>query len=156
MVAFTVTVEDSAVRGAFDRMLAAGGNPAAYLPAIGAALTSSTRLRFADSRAPDGSPWKAVIRGGQPLRNTGVHLMNAVSYRVEGNSVLVGVPPTWARIHQFGGTVRAKGAGYLRFRIGNRWASKKAVTIPARPFLGISTDDRASIVGILREKILGP
>jgi phage virion morphogenesis protein len=156
MVAITVQVDDAQVRAAFNRLVQRGENPHAYLGAIGDALANSTRLRFHDGKGPSGLPWRAVLRGGRPLRNTGVHLMNAVSHRVEGNSVRVGVPPAWGSVHQFGATIRAKGAGYLRFRIGQQWVSKKSVTIPARPFLGISLDDRAEIVDILRSRLLEP
>jgi phage gpG-like protein len=40
-------------------------------------------------------------------------------------------------VHQFGATIQAKHAAYLRFVVGGKWVSKKEVTIPARPFLGI-------------------
>ena len=92
----------------------------------------------------------AVGRGGQPLRNTGTHLMNAVSYSVEGNSVSVGVPPAWASVLQFGGTISAKNSPFMKFKIGNQWVQKKSVKIPARPFLGGSTSDQEDIVQILR------
>lgn len=149
-----IEVEDSGVQAAFGRMLDAGSNPVAYLPAIGEHLVGATQLRFADSRAPDGAPWAPVLRGGAPLRDTGMHLMNAVNYRVDGNVLYVGVPYAWAIVHQEGRTIAAKSAPYLRFKVGDRWASKKEVTIPARPFLGISTEDRAGILDILNQKLL--
>lgn len=42
----------------------------------------------------------------------------------------------YARIHEYGGTVRAKSKPYLTFKIGNRWIRKKQVVIPARPYMG--------------------
>jgi phage virion morphogenesis protein len=127
--------------------------PRALLDAVGAALVASTKMRFVDGKGPNGEPWAAVLRGGQPLRNTGVHLMNAVSHRVENNadgwSVTVGVPYAWAAVHQFGATINAKSAPWLRFKVGDRWARKKSVTIPARPFLGLGPDDRREIAGII-------
>jgi phage gpG-like protein len=42
----------------------------------------------------------------------------------------------YARIHEYGGTIRAKNKPYLTFKIGNRWIRKKQVVIPARPYLG--------------------
>lgn len=137
----------------FGKMMARIGQPGEVLESIGAAVANSTKLRFNDGRAPDGTPWAAVLRGGRPLRDTGVHLMNAVTYRVEGSTVLVGVPPAWASVHQFGATIRAKNVPYLRFKVGNRWARKKQVTIPARPFLGLSEDDENEISLILLDAI---
>lgn len=41
----------------------------------------------------------------------------------------------YARIHEFGGIIRAHGSGYLRFPIGDSWVSVKQVRIPPRPYL---------------------
>lgn len=149
----SVTINDSAVLAAFDRMLAAGRNPP--LAAIGNAIKESTRLRFVDGRGPGGARWAPVLRGGAPLRNTSTHLMNRISSVVSGDSVFVGVPFGWAAVHQFGAVIRAKSAPWLRFKIGNRWARKKSVTIPARPMFGIDADDRITIIGILRRSLAG-
>lgn len=149
----TIEYDDSEVNAGMARMLAVGEKPETFLDPIGSLLKTSTQLRFNDSTGPDGSPWAAVLRGGKPLRDTGVHLMNAVNHRVEGNSVLVGVPPPWATVHQFGATIAAKNAKTLRFKIGDRWVSKKSVTIPARPFLGVSEEDKAGILNVLQEVI---
>jgi phage gpG-like protein len=61
----------------------------------------------------------------------------------------------YAAIHQLGGTIAAKDAPYLKFKIGDRWASKKSVTIPARPFLGLDDDDEREIVRIGEDWIAG-
>lgn len=150
-----IEVQDAEVRAAFQRMLAGGASPREYLDAIGNTVAQNTRLRFIESRSPEGAPWRRVLRGGQPLRDTGTHLMNAISHRVEGDSVVVGVPYAWASVHQFGAIIRAKLRPYLRFKVGQRWASKKEVTIPARPFLGISADDRIGITQILQRVLVG-
>jgi phage gpG-like protein len=47
----------------------------------------------------------------------------------------VGTNVVYAPIHELGGVIRAKNSPYLRFKIGDRWVSKKEVKIPARPFL---------------------
>lgn len=140
---------------AFNRMIAAGSDKRGLLDVTGQTVQEQTRLRFHDGVAPDGSKWKPVLRGGSPLRDTGVHLMNALSHRVEGNSVLVGVPFAWASVHQFGKTIKAKKAPYLRFRIGDRWARKKQVTIPARPIFGINHNDRDELVEVLTLALTG-
>jgi phage virion morphogenesis protein len=131
--------------------------PQRLMDAIGAALVASSKLRFADGRGPDGSPWAPVLRGGRPLRDTGVHLMNPLHHQVmheaNGWAVLVGVPYAWASVHQFGATIRAKNAPYLVFKIGDRWTRKKQVTVPARPFLGITDEDRETISEIVYDEI---
>ncbi len=128
-------------------------DPQALLDAIGATVANNTKLRFHDGRAPDGTPWQAVLRGGQPLRDTGVHLMNTVSHQVQGNSVLVGVSPFWAAVHQFGATIKAKNVKNLKFQINGRWVQKPEVTIPARPFLGISEQDGIDIQQVIVDAI---
>ena len=59
---------------------------------------------------------------------------------------MVGTNVKYAATHQFGEpgrTIRARRKKYLRFQVGGRWISKKKVriTIPARPFLGLSDED---------------
>lgn len=151
----TFEVHDNAIQSALGKMIEEVEHPEGYLNAIGQVLQSNTQLRFHDGKGPDGSPWLPVIRGGAPLRDTGAHLMNAVSHSVEGNSVLVGVPYAWAVVHQEGRTIQAKSGRFLAFKIGDRWSRKRQVTIPARPFLGISPGDRQDIVGLLNERLLG-
>lgn len=149
----TVQINDTKLQALFARLIDAGRNPQSWLGAIGNAVKEQTRLRFVDSRAPDGSTWKPVKRGGQPLRNTGTHLMNRITSVLQGDSVIVGVPFFWAAVHQFGATIHAKVAKYLTFKVGNRWARKESVTIPARPMFGINASDRAELAGILRRRL---
>jgi len=150
-----IEMTDGGVGAALARAEALAANPVTYLDPIGGGLVQSTKLRMRESRSPEGAAWAPVLRGGQPLIDTGVHLMNAVSHQVQGNSVVVGVPYAWAAVHQFGKTITAKRAPYLTFRVGKRWARKKQVRVPARPFLGISSEDRAMITGILGRVLTG-
>lgn len=151
-MSIAIEVDDADVRAAFAKLVKAAEDPEPYLNAIGAVLVSAIKLRFHTGSGVDGTPWAPVLRGGIPLRDTGAHLMNTTSYRVDGKSVVVGVAPRWAAIHHFGGTIRAKAAPWLVFKIGNRWARKKKVTIPARPFLGISKDDKDAILDVLSQR----
>ncbi len=90
---------------------------------------------FAESKDPYGNPWPPLkVRQGQPLLDTG-RLRNSISGRPNGAvSFVVGTNVKYARLQNFGGTITAKKAKYLKFRVGSRWVSKKSVTIPARPF----------------------
>ena len=47
-------------------------------------------------------------------------------------SVKLATRSVYARIHQFGGIIKAKTAKYLKFKINGSWISKKQVTIPKR------------------------
>ena len=54
-----------------------------------------------------------------------------------------------AVVHQFGGVIRAKAGGKLAFRMGGKLVRTDSVTIPARPYLGISTEDGAMILEVV-------
>ena len=66
-------------------------------------------------------------------------LRNSITYRVAGEVLYVGTNVEYAGIHQFGA------------RAGRR----RNVVIPARPFLGISRDDREKIEHIIQDFIRG-
>ena len=51
--------------------------------------------------------------------------------------------------------IKAKNAKFLRFRVGGGWAKKKKVTIPKRPFLGISDEDMEEIDDTILDHIKG-
>jgi phage virion morphogenesis protein len=176
-----IEVHDSELRASFDRMLSAGQNPQPYLRAIGDALTNSTRLRFNDSQAPDGSAWAplspvtlALRRkgkgsgGAKPLLDTG-RLRNSITSSVDANSVTVGTNVDYGAMQHFGakrgefgrysqvGRVREFGLGTFKGSAGtNKGFPIPWGNVPARPFLGLSNDDRTEILDILRAKIVGP
>lgn len=120
---------------------------------IGEVLISTTHERFRNGRAPNGSKWKRGLKGtGQTLVQSRL-LRNSVTKRFSREGVEVGTNIKYARIHQKGGTIRAKKAKFLRFKVSSRWAMKKSVKIPARPFIGISADDKQEIMRLFRETI---
>lgn len=120
---------------------------------IGEVLISTTHERFRNGRAPNGSKWKRGLKGtGQTLVQSRL-LRNSVTKRFSREGVEVGTNIKYARIHQKGGTIRSKKAKFLRFKVGSRWAMKKSVKIPARPFIGISADDKQEIMRLFRETI---
>lgn len=71
------------------------------------------------------------------------------------DSVEVGSNAKYAAIHHFGGVIRAKNAGALRFRIGESFVMKKAVTMPARPALGLNGEDEDHIMETTEDWIAG-
>ena len=119
------------------------------MSAIGSFLETITRERFQSGQAPDGTAWKpslrALITGGKTLLDTG-RLVGSIVSEATDRSVEVGTNVIYAAIHQFGGTIRGK-AGKLQFRLANgQFVTKDAVTMPARPFLGVSSDDEQEIL----------
>ena len=119
---------------------------------IGAMLVTSTRMRFSRAVGPDGRAWPPSIRaattGGQTLIDTG-RLSDSITHVFDKTSVTIGTNVIYASVHQFGATIRAKRQRFLTFRVGGRWARKRQVTIPPRPFLGPDGEDRAGIIEIV-------
>lgn len=153
---FKISIDDAAVQRAFDRLIRAGTDLTPAMDEIGAMLVSATQIRFERGHGPDGAAWKPSYRasaeGGKTLIKRG-HLRDSITHQASKDEVRVGTNVLYAAVHQFGATIRAKGAGHLKFRVGDRWTSKRQVTIPARPFLGVSQDDQIEIGNILGDYI---
>jgi len=164
------SIDDRAVTLALDRLRNKMADPQPVLEEIGEAMVSSTKQRFIDSRDPAGRKWKRLAydtvlgrlggrrkaftkrgrlraaarrkltTGGgiKPLINSG-DLLSSIDRQVRGNEVIVGSDMKYAAIHQFGGKA---GRG-------------RKVTIPARPFLGLSGDDEREVRSILARRIEG-
>lgn len=125
---------------------------------IGEHVVSSTQERFKTGTGPDGQKWETSIRvkkeGGTTLRDTS-RLRNSITCRARPDRAEIGTNDRRARIHQYGGIIRARKAKALRFQIGGSgiWAVKKQVKIPARPFLGVNDDDAAAINEIIADHL---
>lgn len=74
-------------------------------------------------------------------------LLNSVRYEAGSDSVSVIASTPYAAAHQFGATIRPRRGKALKVR-GRLLAS---VTIPARPYLGLSADDRSEVLDAARD-----
>lgn len=131
--------------------------PAKLMKAIGAFLESSTRNRFRTGVSPDGTPWKPSIRvlrkGGKTLV-VSARLRDSITSDGDDTAAVVGSNLVYARVQQLGGVIKAKGGGYLKFQIpGIGWRQVRKVTLPARPFLGVSSDDRVGVADLVERYI---
>lgn len=126
--------------------------------ALGEAVRSGTIDRFENSEDPEGNRWQNSIRvnaqGGKTLAQT-ARLRNSISVLASHKGFAVGTNVKYAAIHQFGGTIRARTARGLIFRINGRFVRKDEVEIPARPFLGISEEDSREIRATVEDYIGG-
>lgn len=125
--------------------------------AIGDFVRDATRQRFRDQHGPSGQPWKPSIRaqlqGGATLVKD-THLRDSIVAHATADEAEVGTNIIYAAIHQFGGVIRAKGGGALRFQLpGGGFATVKSVTMPARPFLGVNDEDRVEIAALVQDFI---
>lgn len=133
-------------------------HPRGLWDAIGAALVTSTQMRFERGEAPDGSPWppslRALAQGGKTLIDS-ARLFQSLTHLPSDRGVEVGTNVVYAASHQFGATISPKAGEFLTFKVAGQWARKRQVTIPARPFLGLDDDDEREVLQIAEEWIAG-
>jgi len=148
--AISVTLSGSALRG-FQQLEGVMANTTPVMAAIGAGLVASTHMRFVTQTDPDGAAWRALnTQYAETKRNSRIltesgRLRDSINSQAGAKEVRVGTNVIYAAIHQFGGTIRPKSASHLRFRIGDALVTVASVTLPDRPFLGISGDDETMI-----------
>lgn len=132
MAGASVTMDMRGLMNALDGGLRRMGGTDELTAAIGEQLVSSAIERFEDGKGPEGEAWKpsrrAEAKGGQTLLDKG-RLRSSIVYEATPQRVVVGTNVVYAAIHQFGGQA---GRG-------------RKVSIPARPYLGISEEDIAEI-----------
>jgi phage virion morphogenesis (putative tail completion) protein len=128
MAGTSMTMDMSALSNMVDGMISRLKNRQALMETIGETLVSSTLERFDNEEDPQGDKWQATKRGGAILQDSG-GLKGSIVYEAGLDQVVVGTNKVYGAIHQFGGdTGRYHG-----------------VTLPARPYLGISEEDRKEI-----------
>lgn len=157
MSGFSVTyrLDWDEARSAFQRLERAVADTAPIMRAIGTGLVTSTQDRFNDEVSPDGAAWArlnptyaAGKRGAGILRESAMRggLQGSITYRAGRSEVEVGSNKIYAGVHQQGAVITPKSGGRLVFRLGNRIVHARSVTIPARPFVGISAEDKLMIM----------
>lgn len=150
----TLKVQDNLpkLQPLFAKLGELGAHPQPLLKKIAFAGENATRERFQTETGPDGSKWveslRARLSGGKTLTQDG-HLGDSITSAANDKTAEWGSNRICAAIHQFGGTIKAKSAKGLRFQIhGGGWITRQQVTLPARPFLGLSNDDEAEILDL--------
>ena len=166
-----VTVDDARVRAMLQGLSQRMGNLTPVMRSIGNTLKNDAIANFKGQHAPDGTPWKPLslatriarahrLSGGKGIRtkkgairkgaqrvissakallDTGVLRASVNVMEATRNSVTVGSRLKYAAIHQFGGQA---GRG-------------KKVTIPARPFIGMSRTAEQDIIDTISGYIGG-
>lgn len=159
---FTVDLKDEAVTAALMRASAVFEDLTPLFKNIGEILVESTKARFPKGIAPDGSAW--APKSATTLAKYGARKSNRVDIRplfgpsgtlwsqifhVAGpDGVEIGSARSYAAVMQFGA---AKGAfGTTRNGSPIPWGD-----IPARPYLGLSEEDRVNITGQIADWMAG-
>ena len=127
-------------------------DPSPLLAELGEYGLRSTRARFKTQTAPDGTAWAGLetwykrekSRNKNRILTLDGYLRSRMTWQFAGDrTVEIGSNLPYAAVHQFGATIKPRAAKVLMFRghVAN------SVTIPARPYLGLSDEDRSEIVG---------
>lgn len=160
---YKITVRDLEVTAALDRLRKEdGGLVPAALKNIGLQLVKRWRRRMGEEKGPDGKAWaplnpeyKKGKKGAKILQEQGMRggLIGSLVSQVQGDQVAIGTNKVYGAVHQFGATITPRSADALMFRINGRLVKAKAVRIPARPYLGVSEDDKVEIVQVVQDHI---
>lgn len=152
-------VEDSGIRDRLNLLIALGRTPSDAMRDIATYGENSTRERFKLQIDPDGNRWKpslrVQLRGGRTLTKGG-HLGDSITSRSSKDVAEWGSNRIYAAIQHFGGTIKPKGGGTLRFRLASgAFVSTKEVTLPARGFIGVNDENAADILDLIQRRIEG-
>lgn len=163
----TIQIEDREVLRALDALRARVGDMTPAMRAAAQVLRSDILERFDTQTAPDGASWKPLsaasilsrarrhapagyrkrraqtvarfASGAKALLDTG-QLRNSIKVlRANAAEAVVGTKLPYAAIHHFGGKA---GRG-------------RKVTIPARPFMGLSREGQQSLMDVIVQHIAG-
>lgn len=149
-----VELDDSRTGAALTELVGRLGDLTTPLLDIAEYLHQSTDDRFRRQVAPDGSPWAPLApstlvrkKTSKILRQDG-YLQDTMRHSVSDNELALGTDRPYGAIHQFGqrkGTSGSSGGHPLP------WGD-----IPARPYLGLSSDDETEVVLLIRDYCLEP
>lgn len=152
----TLEFNDAEVNAVYEALNARLMDLSPAMQDMGEAWLTSTETRFAQSVAPDGTPWAAKspvtlarygVAGGnrlrQPLIGPSRILSTTIFPEHTPESVALASNVIQAAVMQFGAEQGSLGGGAP-------WGD-----IPARPFLGVSEHDKPMIAQILTEYLKG-
>ena len=130
------------ITNALNRLIKQGQSLKPAFRDIGEHLLESHEQRFKDQQAPDGTPWellsvntieqKALSNQSEKILRGYGTLADTLNYQISKNQLQFGSPLEYAATHQFG---------------------RDKANIPARPFLGLSSDDEVEVLDILRSHL---
>jgi phage virion morphogenesis protein len=154
-----VKVSDQAVLDKLAALRRLGADLRPVFLEIGQHLDRSTRERWDRAEAPDGRKWAPLQpstlarkkKNADKILVLNAHLRDTLAAQATADSLKFGSNRVYAAVHQFGAQKGAFGLFSIvrtRRQVPIPWGD-----IPARPFLGISADDRAEILAILADHL---
>lgn len=106
-----------------------------------------TRHRLeVEKKSPEGDPWKKTVDNRAALFVDGTHLAHSIDYVSGETEARWGSGVVYARIHQLGGVITPVNGNAPVFNLGGKKVLAKKVTIPARPYVGLSEANKTEMV----------
>jgi phage virion morphogenesis protein len=157
-------------------------SPRPLFLSIGEALLETTQKRFSTMTAPDGQAWQPLSPRYKKRKHMNAdkiltlrgYLRSTLTYQVQDNEIKLGSNRKYAAAQQLGADIniaaRSQQAYFNRTgdEVGNLFVKKSrsnfaqwvtipghTIHIPARPFLGISTEDEVLIIEKAKEFVSG-
>lgn len=149
-VQYHVDFKDLGIAEGFEAIADGAEDLTDLMDLIGSVLINGAVERISSTNvSPDGIPWPASFRatedGGKTLHDSGL-LMRSITSEAAPREVMIGSNLIYAGVHQAGATIKAKTAKGLSFTLANgESVVVGSVTIPARPYLGVSEGEQAAI-----------
>ena len=167
----SIDINDAGIQATLDRVARAVTDMTPVMQDIGEEMVVSTRERFTAGTSPDGIAWApksattmaAYERRGdsidtRPLFGPSRRLSSEIAWQAGPTGVEWGSNLIYAAVMQFGAEQGAFGAQMGRTRPSDKRSGSQDYffpipwgDIPARPFLGVSDEDRNSMVSALED-----
>ena len=149
-----IEVQDAELQKSLQALMEAGRDLTPVMADIGEHLLNSTRQRFSDQVSPQGDAWSPLSHVTKTTKKKNQdkilteegRLRRLLSVQAGKDDVEVGSTRIYAGTHQFGARRGAYGAT-------RRGAPIPWGDIPARPFLGVSDDDKKTILEIIQKHL---
>lgn len=144
----TIEFRDGEILAGIDRLQDQLGDMTTFMSDLGELLVASTKARFAAGTDPDGTAWTpnsaatlARKTDSRPLFGTSGSLNSQIFSAAGADYVQIGSDRVYAAMMQFGGT---------KEQWPHLWGD-----IPARPYLGLSDEDKENILAETRDWLSG-
>jgi len=168
----TIELKDAEIQAALSGLEALLADLSPVMNEIGDFLVTATKDRMAAGKTPEGSPFaprsaatlaiyarRKITFGPTPLRQSG-EMGQQIAHSYGPDSVQVGSNAIQAAVMQFGAAQGQFGAAIGRTRPSDKRPKSQDYfvpipwgDIPARPFLGLSDEDRSGILDIVSEAL---
>lgn len=159
MAGSKVTLERTELNKAFGKLDKVVDDFAPILRDMGEILLNNTRDRFKAGEDVHGRPFAPLTELTKKLKKRNKNkilidsgaLSRELTYQLVNRGLEFGSDRKYAAIHQLGGVIKPKTKKRLAF--GGVFA--KQVTIPARPFIGLTSQDESHILEMIVDHLSG-